>query len=395
MKILFYYYMGGGGGFSNIILLLRTLARLHPEDDIEIITSPLAPFDELLQDMPNIRIRRFRMTGLKEIDRLLLGVCYLPKIARETKADILWSMNLGPYVKTTGLPLVLSMNNHYQVCPWEATRYHPGNLLHVALLRWFFRHSLRISDAVVVQTHLMGDYIRRIRGASRVCVAPKSVEQAIDVHPEPLPPFLLSALERGLGRGTFTFLYVSTYTPHKNHVTLIKVFTELARRDVRVRVILTVKPEEILNIDRQETVDLIKSGYIVPVGWVEKPYLKSLYEACDACLMPSVLESLSSTHLEAMKWELPQIVADNVYAHEICGPNALYVREDDARAWVEQIERLMGDESLRHELIHAGHEQMKRFPASWDEASETVHRILKLIKQNPNCTKEELMTISY
>jgi glycosyltransferase involved in cell wall biosynthesis len=383
MKILFYYYMGGGGGLSNIILLLRTMARLHPEDSIEIVTSPLAPFDEIL-DVPNIRIRRFRMTGLKEIDRLLLGVFHLSRIARETKADILWSMNIGPYVKT-GLPSVLSMHNPYQVCPWEITRYHPGRPWRVALLRWFFRRSLRISDAVVVQTRLMGDYVRCIRGAPReICIAPKSVERAIDVRSEPLPPFLQGALEKGLGRGTFTFLYVSTFVPHKNHVSLIRAFSELARKNVRVRVILTVEPEEILRVGCPEASGLIEKGYIVPAGWVAKPFLRSLYAACDGCLMPSVMESLSSAHIEAMKWGLPQITADVVYAHEACGPAALYVREDNVSEWVAQIERLMCDEYLRRELIHAGQSRMNLFPASWDDASEAVHRFLESVRIKSN-----------
>ena len=264
MRIIFHYYMGGGGGLSNIIILLRTMALNRPEDEIEIVTSPLVPFDEL-EDVPNIRIRRFRLTGWQEIDRLLLSVFFLPRIVRETRADILWSMNLGSYVKT-GIPSVLSMTNAYQVCPWEDSRYHPGSTLHVALLRWFFRRSLRIYDAVVVETQLMGDYVRRIQGAPQeICVAPKAVEREIDVRPEPLPPFLQSALERGLERSTFTFLYVSTYMPHKNHVTLIRAFSELARRNVRVRVILTVKPEEILDAGWPETV---------------KPHRKGLHRAC-------------------------------------------------------------------------------------------------------------------
>ncbi len=379
MKILFYYYMGGGGGFSNIILLLRAMARLHPEDSIEIVTSPSAPFDGL-RDVPNIRIRRFRLTGLKEMDRLLLGVFCFPGIARETKADLLWSMNLGPYIKT-GIPAVLSMNNPYQVCPWDVSRFHPGNPLRVALLRRFFRRSLRISDAVVVQTHLMGDYVRRIPGAPRkICVAPKSVERAIDVSPEPLPPSLQGALERGLGRGAFTFLYASTFMPHKNHVTLIRAFAELARRNVRVRVILSVEAEAILGAGWPEAADLIEKGYIVPAGWVAKPYLRALYAACDACLMPSVLESLSSAHIEAMRWGRPQITADIPYARDVCGPAALYAPADDARAWVRQIERMMNDGSLRKEMIRAGHERMNRFPASWDDASEIVHRFLEAVR---------------
>lgn len=378
MKILFYYYKGGGGGFANITLLLRTMARLHPEDEIEILTSPFSAFDAL-NDIHNVRVRKFSFTGLKEIDRLLLGIFWLPKIANETKADILWSMNLGPYVKT-GLPSVLSINNPYQVCPWSVSRYHPGSPWHVAMLRWFFRRSLNRTDAVIVQTNLMRDYVRSISGApGEICVAPKSVERMKDVKPEPLPPNLQDAIARGLGRETFTFLYVATHMPHKNHGVLVKAFSELAKKNIRVRVILTIDPEDILALWGNEAAALINMGYIVPVGWIAKTHLRALYAASDACLMPSVLESLSSAHIEAMRWERPQITADVVYSHEVCGPAALYVREDDSEGWAAQIERVMRDETLRKNLIQAGRERLKQFPATWDDASEIVHRFLERI----------------
>lgn len=375
MKIIVYYYMGGGGGLSNIILLLRAMARCHPEDLIEILSSPSAPLDAL-QDLPTIRIRRLAVTGHQEIDRLLLGIFQLPRIARQARADILWSINLGPYVKV-GVPSVLSIHNSYQVYPWKVSRYHPGSSWHLATLRWFFRRSLRVSDAVVVQTPIMGDLVRRIPGApQRICVAPKAVEREAEVPREPLPPPLQAALERGLGRGAFTFLFVSTWNPHKNHVTLIRAFSELARRGVRARVVLTVKPEELSATGWPEVSSLVEGGYVIPAGWVAKPHLRSLYSACDACLMPSVLESLSSAHIEAMQWGKPQITADLPYAHDLCGPAALYASPEDPHAWARQIETLMGDESIRSELVRAGHQQMARLPASWDDASETVHQFL-------------------
>jgi glycosyltransferase involved in cell wall biosynthesis len=320
------------------------------------------------------------VTGLKEIDRLLLGVFYLPRIAREVKADILWSINLGAYVKA-GLPSVLSIINLYQVCTWKAARHYPGSPLHIALLRWFFRRSLRASDAMILETKSMENYVRSIKGAPQeICIAPKAVERDVDIQPEPLPPSLQGAFERGLGRTTFTFLYAATFMPHKNHLTLVRAFSELARRHVLVRVILTVNPEEIMEAGWPETDNLIANGYIVPVGWVAKPYLRSLYKACDACLMPSVLESLSSAHLEAMQWELPQITSNLLHARDICGPAALYADATDVQAWVEQIEKLISNASLRNELVRAGQMRMNMFPASWDEASEIVHRFLESVR---------------
>ena len=375
MRITFYYYMGGGGGLSNLIVLLRTMAQHHPEDSIEIVTSPSAKF-HALQDVPNIRVRRVGVTGVQEIDRMLLGIGILPRLLGAAKADVLWSVNLGPYVRTK-VPSVLSVNNAYQVYPWKVSRYHPGSRIRVAILRWLFRRSLRLADAVIVQTPVMAEYVREIAGGpARVHVAPKAVEREGDIQREPLPEVLARKLEAGLGRGAFTCLYVSTWMPHKNHITLLRAFSQLAQRRIAARLILTVTEQEILATGFTGAAALLESGYVVATGWVEKAFLHSLYEECDACLMPSHLESLSSAHLEAMQWRRPQITADLPYARDLCGPAALYVPVDDWNAWAREIERLRDDEPLRRELVMAGSTRMNHYPASWTEAANTVHRVL-------------------
>ena len=376
MRITVYCYMAGGGGLSNLTILLRTMARHHPEDSIEIVTSSSAQFPGL-QDTPNIRIRRVRVTGVQEIDRLLLGIRFLPRLLGAENADVLWSINLGPYVRPN-VPSVLSVNNAYQVYPWRMSRYHPGSRIRVAILRWFFRRSLRVADAVTVQTPVMGEHVRAIKGApARVSVAPKAVEREGDIQRKPLPEEVAQTLETGPGRGAFTFLYASTWMPHKNHITLLRAFSELAHRDIRVRLVLTVTEQEIRAAGWPGSAALLESGYVVATGWVEKAFLRSLYEACDGCLMPSHLESLSSAHLEAMQWGRPQITADLPYARDLCGGAALYVPVDDWNAWAREIERLRNDERLRRELVTAGYTQMNQYPASWTEAAETVHRVLE------------------
>jgi glycosyltransferase involved in cell wall biosynthesis len=367
--------MGGGGGLSNLIVLLRTIARAHPEDSIEIVTSPSAQFVGV-QDTPNIRIRRVSVTGVQEIDRLLLGVRLLPRFLRAGKADVLWSVNLGPYVRLT-IPSVLSVNNAYQVHPWQVARYHPGSRTRVAILRWFFRRSLRLADAVIAQTRVMAEYIREIDGApAPVYVAPKAVENEGDIQRKPLPEHVTRMLQTGLGPSAFTFLYVSTWMPHKNHLTLLKAFSELSQRNVPVRVVVTVTEQEILAAGYPRAAALLATGYVVATGWIEKGFLRALYDACDGCLMPSYLESLSSAHLEAMQWGRPQITADLPYARDLCGAAALYAPVDDWNAWAREIERLRVDERLQQQLVAAGYRQMSQYPASWAAAADTVYRVL-------------------
>lgn len=380
MKILFYYYRGGGGGLSNILLLLRALARRHPENSIEIVTASADAFDGL-RDAANIHVRAVRVTGRVEVDRLLLGMGLLPRLARQIGANLIWAVNLGPYVRTR-IPFVLSIHNPHQVYPWEVTRLHPSARWRVAALRWFFRRSLRACDAAIVQTAMMRDYLDRVAGVpDQVCIAPKAVEANDDVEFEELPPLLKGALESGLGPRAFTFLYVSTWSPHKNHATILQAFSRLAAQNVRARVVVTVSEVEVLSAGWPGSQVLIDRGYVVPVSSVDKAHLRSLYAACDACLMPSLLESLSSAHLEAMRWGRPQIAADLPYARDACGAAALYASALDPQDWSHKIEQLMKSEPLRAGLINAGFEHIRSYPESWDTAAETVYTFLESVER--------------
>jgi glycosyltransferase involved in cell wall biosynthesis len=332
-----------------------------------------------LADLPNVDVLSYGGWRRQEIDRAILGFGGLGRIAKERHVDIIWSLNLGSYVKTA-VPQILSVNNPHQVYPWQVTRYHPDSRLSVAALRWFFRKSLRVSGGVIVQTPIMSEYVRKVTGAPKhIFVLPKAVESTQDVIPAPMPSATQEILGDGFGEDGFTFLYVATYTPHKNHVTLVKAFDLLACKGVNARVVFTIGDSELLSLGGVRARRLIESGHLVPVGWIKKENLKSLYDACDACLMPSVLESLSSAHLEAMQWGKPQMTTDLPYARDLCGKAALYVSAEDPVDWMAKITEFISDAKLRASLVEAGHKRMKLFPGTWAEAARMAHVFLEEI----------------
>jgi len=378
LRIVFQYYYGTGGALSNMMLLLKTISRQYPEDHIDIVCSAISGLRSL-EMLPNVEILTYSKGPHREIDRALLGYGGLRDIAKERNADVIWSLNLGSYVKTD-VPQVLSVNNSHQVYPWEVTRYHPDNPLNVAALRWFFRKSLAVADGVIVQTPIMGEYIRQIsKTPKKIAVVPKAVENAADVAPEPLSDEIRHLLQRGDKTPVFTFLFVATYTPHKNHKVLIDAFSILARDGIPVRVVLTVNPDELVACGGKLASNLIKSGYLVPVGWTKKQHLKSLYDSCDACLMPSLLESLSSAHLEAMQWGKSQITSDLPYSRDLCGDAAVYVPVHDSAAWAGVIRDFIHNPELRAKLVKNGHARMQSFPGTWSEVACRVHDFLEQI----------------
>lgn len=371
MRILFQYFSGGGGGFSNVILLLQSYAREFPQDELIILCSEDSELSKL-SNFPNVTMVEVPWGRFKEWTRFVLGVNGIRKFAKFYRADIVWSLNLGSYLRLP-VPNLLGLNNAYQVYPWGVTQFHPKSCLRVALLRFFFRLSLRVADAVLVQTHLMAGYVKRVKASPPyVFVVPKAVESGADVKASNLPVELAEKLEFAKQNGFRRWLYVSTAMPHKNHRVLLEAFSELARRGSSDCLVLSITKEEAISIGGADILALLAAGRLILTGWVKKEYLRAIYAACEACVMPSLLESLSSSHLEAMEWEKPQIVADLPYSRDLCGDAAVYVDGNDCFAWVNAIESLGGNLQVQRALIANGRIRIADFPKNWGECVQRV-----------------------
>jgi hypothetical protein len=156
MRILFQYFSGGGGGLSNIILLLKTLSRVYPQDHILVVCAPSSELSSL-SSLPNVEIIYYGGDRHKEVDRFFLGYFGLKRLVKQYHVDVVWSLNVGTYTRLQ-VPHVLSVNNAYQVYPLnDVAHYHPKSRFTLVFLRTFFQKTLRLSDAVILQTSLMRD----------------------------------------------------------------------------------------------------------------------------------------------------------------------------------------------------------------------------------------------
>ncbi|WP_164547789.1 glycosyltransferase [Variovorax beijingensis] len=376
---MFQYYSGGGGGLANFALLLQAYLHRFPEDHITIVCSDNSSLRQL-KFASNADVILIREGRFKELTRLWLGCVELNSIAKRTRADIIWSLNLGTYIKSK-IPTVLSLNNAHQVYPKEDTKTHPGGGLRVFLLRLFFRLSSRAAHGIIVQTPLMAKYVIDRCGKNYpVGIVPKAVEVDRDVGFEPLPAHITDRLDRRSVMREINWLYVATSVPHKNHAVVIQAFQILKNQGKKHRLVLTIDEESAIQWGGDSARQLIREGSLVALGWINKVHLKSLYAKCDACLMPSVLESLSSSHLEAMEWGLPQIVADLPYARDLCGDAAVYVNPYDAEQWARAAERLSEDGVLQKRLVSEGRKRMSEFPESWTECAERIRLFFNSIE---------------
>jgi glycosyltransferase involved in cell wall biosynthesis len=162
----------------------------------------------------------------------------------------------------------------------------------------------------------------------------------------------------------------------------------LRSRGIKARLALSATEEQLRrHCNADQVSSLIGSGHILPLGWIDKRDLLAVYNASDACVLPSHLEQLSSAHLEAMHWMKSQVSADLPYAHDICGDATLYADPDDAADWAAKMQMLVENPQLRDRLVAAGLDRMKAFPKSWREVARRQRSFLaEVVGRHPHRT---------
>jgi len=175
--------------------------------------------------------------------------------------------------------------------------------------------------------------------------------------------------------GRFRLLTFASYYPHKNLEIIPEVAAELARMGIGrdIEFILTIRNDEAA-LTRIEAMAhrLGVANMIRNIGQVDLIDGPSLYEACHAAFIPSLLETFSSAYPEAMAMGLPIIATDLDFARGVCGPAALYFQPKDARAAAAAIRSIYCSPTLRRRFAQEGARQLARFPTAAEKNGAIV-----------------------
>ena len=77
------------------------------------------------------------------------------------------------------------------------------------------------------------------------------------------------------------------------------------------------------------------SADVVNIGPVGHEDLRSAYQSVRICLLPTVLESMSGTYLEALQYRLPIVTTDRDFARESCGSAATYFEPGEVEVAID------------------------------------------------------------
>jgi glycosyltransferase involved in cell wall biosynthesis len=115
-------------------------------------------------------------------------------------------------------------------------------------------------------------------------------------------------------------------------------------------------------------------GRVLLTGRVDEAALEAWYRHASIFLFPSLTEGFGYPPLEAMRRGVPVVAANAGALPEVLGDAAGYHDPRDSVGLVSEIEKVLGDDTLRLDRIRRGREQAAKF--TWARTAAEIARLL-------------------
>lgn len=375
---------GLGGALTYITNLLRELPGVAGSGDRFFVVVPapeLRTFDNVT-DKGIIELISYAPKHAKTLQRLYFDNWTIPQIARERKADVLFS-STGFGTLRSPCPQILLVRNAAYFCPLFQRKYAEINAsFHsTRVRRWISLLSIRATDAVVFPSEAMRQLV-----ASHVSIANKQTailnygfsSRSFFQNGAPKPE-VADKMEKWCDEGYKILLNVSHFAVHKNFETLIEALPLVMASGMRIKLVCTLS-DRLLDdgslyarqyeslLARQRELGI--SDAVVHAGDFDHGQLHYLYERADVFVFPSFTESFGQPLVEAMSCGLPIVASDTAVNRELCGDAARYFDTFDAASCAEVMDETLRDADVRTAMKTRALERSKDF--SWTQYTASL-----------------------
>ena len=176
-------------------------------------------------------------------------------------------------------------------------------------------------------------------------------------------------------------LHVGTLEKRKNLVALIQAFKIVRENGFpNLQLVLVGKASNKITLDdsraikgaimqQQLTNEVILTDYLCDAE------VQQLYQKAKLYVFPSINEGFGIPLLEAFKYQVPVVIANNTCLPEVAGQGAKSFNPFSVEDMANEIGAVLKDEPLRQTYIEKGNAQLQNF--SWDKTAGALMQLFK------------------
>ena len=176
-------------------------------------------------------------------------------------------------------------------------------------------------------------------------------------------------------------LHVGTLEKRKNLVALIQAFKIVRENGFpNLKLVLVGKASNKITLDDSSAIkDTIKeqqlTNEVILTGYLCDAEVQQLYQKAKLYVFPSINEGFGIPVLEAFKYQVPVVIANNTCLPEVAGQEAKSFNPFSVKEMANAIITLLKDEPLRQTYIEKGNVQLQNF--SWDKTAGALMQLFK------------------
>lgn len=363
-----------GGGISVGKNIISTLSRIAPKNKYFISVPGGLDYQAELRDVPTCESSVFPHGG-QLFHRYIYEAHTLPKEINNFQPDVVLCLgNIA--IRNILYPQVLLLHNPYYV--YSTKHYGRASLklrFLVGLQRKLFSKDLSSIKSLLCQTATMAKRVRSEYGYDgEIFTIPNAVSKDTLTGSEECLYEFPQALRKV--RNKRILFCLTAFYSHKNLEVIVDLF--LRKKDVLrdYAVVLTFNSSQSASAQRfdKKIKDLGLGDVIVNVGSIPQKDLAAYFYYCHALFLPTLMESFSSTYLEAMSFGRPILTSDLDFAREVCGNSAAYFNPWDVTSIADAIIDL---DAQSEKLVKLGNLRVREFFKKWDDVGEEIIRVLE------------------
>ena len=176
-------------------------------------------------------------------------------------------------------------------------------------------------------------------------------------------------------------LHVGTLEKRKNLVALIQAFKIVRENGFpNLKLVLVGKASNKITLDDSSAIkEAIKEQHltndVILTDYLCDAEVQQLYQKAKLYVFPSINEGFGIPVLEAFKYQVPVVIANNTCLPEVAGQEAKSFNPFSVKEMANAISTLLKDEALRQSYIEKGNAQLQNF--SWDKTAGALMQLFK------------------